>query len=428
VLIGPEIAVLRNRGTEYGSFPQGWRPCAWWLACWLSVAAGASAQVNCDPFFYTAYLGPYNGFRVFFHPFQPSSFTQNGELQLPPNWTEATIEVWQATYNFIRQSTFHIAFDEGSPNNIANRVQAHVPWNFDDLKVYWDFGDFNGAGRLSYTPSVDHRSWQHYAFIASQTGNADRSGPFMRIYRNGVLEAEKLSSDAVDTRPGGFYGPSVRLGGLGGYNFSGDVAEFRIWTVARTQAEIQRDWKGMPSGDGLLLHWRFAEGSGTTTADLSGNGNSGIVLTGTPFWYPIGADTGSFGTLDPCRAPQITLPPQQPTEWELCTTEAFEIRVDAEPAADVVSAYQWLRDGADLPGQTEKTLRIPALSAKDFGLYSIRATNEFNPALLTVTEVARVALAAAPPLIDTPITSVTVCPDAPLHLSATATGRPLTYQ
>ncbi len=365
--------------------------------CLFLLPPGASAQVDCSPSAYAAQVGPYNGFFVAFDG--GVWILQDTELQLPAIWTEATIEVWQRMRLVGPQSTFHISFENA--DFLDNRVQAHIPWI--DGRVYWDFGDLDGTGRLSYLPTVDHETWQHYAFVASQTGNADRSSPFMRIYRNGVLEAEKLSADAVDTRPFGYNAAWVRLGGFYWSNLlNGDIAEFRIWTVARTQTEIQRDWQSTPSGDGLLLHWKFAEGSGTTVEDLSGNGYLGrsFASNGTGnaplIWRSSWGDTGWFGTLDPCRVPQVSVPPEQPVVQELCPGEPLEIHVDAAPDADVVSVYQWQRNGVDLPGQTEKTLRIPPASADEMGLYSIRATNHVNPANETVTDVIAVSLSDNP--------------------------------
>src|SRR5204862_4630499 len=75
------------------------------------------------------------------------------------------------------------------PDNTGNRLSAHVPWS--DGVIYWDFGNIGTQGRLSYSPPVSIvGSWQHFALVSSQSGN------FMRIYRNGVLEAQKTGASA----------------------------------------------------------------------------------------------------------------------------------------------------------------------------------------------------------------------------------------
>ena len=49
----------------------------------------------------------------------------------------------------------------------------------------------------------------------------------------------------------------------------------------------------------------------------------------------------------------------------------FSVKVAAVPDA----TYQWLKNGAALPGATETTLRISSLKAGDAGRYSVRVTN-----------------------------------------------------
>ena len=136
--------------------------------------------------------------------------------------TEITIEFWQNASNVRTQATFGLNVDMAT-----NRLTAQVPWW--DGQVHWYFGYTDSSSMLAYTPPVPiTNSWQHFALVASQRGN------FMRIYRNGVLEAQKLGMT-----------PFVRgdydlcLGNNGVNFFKGRLDEFRIWNVARSQAEIQ---------------------------------------------------------------------------------------------------------------------------------------------------------------------------------------------
>src|SRR4051812_29161431 len=63
---------------------------------------------------------------------------------IPTN--EITIEFWQHADVAQNQSTLSV-----SPDTVTDRINVHVPWS--DGSVYWDFGNINTAGRLSYTPS-----------------------------------------------------------------------------------------------------------------------------------------------------------------------------------------------------------------------------------------------------------------------------------
>ncbi len=138
--------------------------------------------------------------------------------------TEITVEFWQRVSAVTSQSTFSL-----NPDQYTNRFNASVPW--DDRTIYWDFGNINTTGRLAYTPPVSIiGSWQHFALVASQSGN------FMYIYRNGVLEAQKTNMSPFVR---GNY--DLGLGTLfsGPNYFGGDLDEIRIWNVARTASEIQ---------------------------------------------------------------------------------------------------------------------------------------------------------------------------------------------
>jgi hypothetical protein len=90
---------------------------------------------------------------------------------------EVTIEFWQRVDRVKSQAPFILSPDQG-----PNRFLASTPYG--DSRVYLDYGNYTNRGRLSYMPSMAlSGSWQHFAFAVSV------SGGFMRIYRNGVLEA-----------------------------------------------------------------------------------------------------------------------------------------------------------------------------------------------------------------------------------------------
>jgi Concanavalin A-like lectin/glucanases superfamily/Vacuolar protein sorting-associated protein 62 len=182
--------------------------------------------------------------------------------------TEITIEFWQKGSAVKAQRTFGLGPDENS-----NRMQAHVPWL--DGQVYWDFGNISSGGRLAYTPPVAiTNSWQHFAFVASQSGN------FMRIYRNGVLEAEKTGMT-----PFGRGAYDLYLGGNNQIFFEGQLDEFRIWNVARSKEQIIAHMRHRLTGaeSNLVAYWPFDEGAGSITRDATRLGNTGVLMNG-PAW------------------------------------------------------------------------------------------------------------------------------------------------
>jgi hypothetical protein len=184
---------------------------------------------------------------------------------------EVTVEFWQRSRSLKNQSTFSLEPDPGPGNT---RFQAHVPWG--NGVVYWDFGNISAGGRLTYTlPESIVGEWHHFAFVSSKQGN------YMRIYHNGKVVNGKNGASAL--LPANY---ALLLGGVKvndpSYYFHGDLDEFRIWNVARTEAEIGLQYNTRVSGteSGLVACYRFDEGSGTVTLDATGDGNSGLLING----------------------------------------------------------------------------------------------------------------------------------------------------
>ncbi len=241
--------------------------------------------------------------------FQTQASVPHFGLVMPSE--EITIEFWQKVDAPQMQTTFRLDWSE------TNRCMAHVPWT--DGRVYWDFGDPSPIGRLEYEPPEPIvGSWQHFALQASKAGG------FMRIYRNGVLEASKSSSDTylpLD-QPlllgGTFYNP--------GAGFSGGLDEFRVWDHIRSPEEIKAHLAtGVdPRSPGLVAYWRMDEGAGSVVHDLAAGRDATIDgpvswLTAPPACPP-SADLdrdGSVGATDlailigawggPCRGCEADL-------------------------------------------------------------------------------------------------------------------------
>jgi probable HAF family extracellular repeat protein len=191
-----------------------------------------------------------------------------------PITDEVTVEFWQKVKSVKKQFTFILNPDD----YLANRFSAAVPYG--DGKVYWDFGNLNGnAGRLVYTPPESITgTWQHFALVASKANN------YMRIYRNGVLEAEK---SGMSPFAGGNY--NLILGGRSSSSewFGGELAEFRIWNTERSEQDI-RLYKDVPlagNEDNLVVYYRLNENHGLAVHDnAAAAGTSDGKLYNNPIW------------------------------------------------------------------------------------------------------------------------------------------------
>ncbi len=188
--------------------------------------------------------------------------------------SEVTVEFWADTAQFGTQSAFMLNPDDG-----ANRFNAHLNYNSPSPGVtYWDFGNISGGGRLGpvSAPANSIGNWVHYAFVASQSGN------FMRIYTNGVLQA---TQSGMNVFVRGSY--SLQIGGPG-FPYNGSLDEFRVWSVARTQAQIQGGRYTPLTGNeaNLVVYYKFDSASGTVatnSASATGAAYNG-TLVNSPSW------------------------------------------------------------------------------------------------------------------------------------------------
>ncbi|MGE5506562.1 MAG: LamG-like jellyroll fold domain-containing protein, partial [Actinomycetota bacterium] len=103
------------------------------------------------------------------------------------------------------------------------------------------------------------------------------------IYNGSVLTAMVDSTAATSTIGAGKLGAgtvALQLGGDGtNPGFAGDMADLRLWNVARTTTDVTRDMTHEVAGTetGLVGSWRLDEGSGTTLADSSITGAGGTA-------------------------------------------------------------------------------------------------------------------------------------------------------
>jgi hypothetical protein len=128
---------------------------------------------------------------------------------------------------------------------------------------------------MTSTSTLSLNTWYHIA--------ATYDGTTMKIYLNGNLVASKFSSVIFANA-----GPNLTIGNWGpgtDRGFPGIIDEARVWNIARTQAQIAADmYRSIaPNSSGLRAYYKLDEGTGTTTVDATGLGNTG-TLTNAPTW------------------------------------------------------------------------------------------------------------------------------------------------
>ncbi len=165
---------------------------------------------------------------------------------------------------------------------------------FSDNKVSLLYGnnwsDWNATtSTTALTPGV----WSHIA--------ATYDGSTVKIYINGNLSQSAAWANGVTDS-----GTPLLIGARNGTTFfSGQIDEVRVWTVARTAAQLRESMAKTLVGNeaGLAAYYRLDEIDGNTAYDLSSNANNGTLtnmdaatdrVASDAFTTWIGADSASW--------------------------------------------------------------------------------------------------------------------------------------
>ena len=215
--------------------------------------AGNIANSSTGAATYNVSITPFEALNV--ADYATRAMTFNGTTQyldVPNfNWNPAnvfTVEWWLKpnTRNNYNQSIgngwgnfqFHANSDGSFSCGIANNTNSRIN---------------SAAGALVLN------EWQHFAYVLN--------GANARLYRNGELVGEKTSSTGYNVNWGHF-----KIGDTGSNTINGQLDEFRMWSVARTQQQIKDDMHNVLTGSevGLKLYLQFNAASGVAE-DYSNN-------------------------------------------------------------------------------------------------------------------------------------------------------------
>ena len=136
----------------------------------------------------------------------------------------------------------------------------------------WQPGRVEGS-----TDLVTPGQWDHYCGTFS-------GGNYIRLYKNGVLDAENTTSIVAEV-PTSIQ--TLRMGSIstGGRYLNARLDDVRVYARALTDTDVLALYAYGVSDTttGLVGHWTFDDGGGTTVADSSGNGYDGTFLN-SPTW------------------------------------------------------------------------------------------------------------------------------------------------
>jgi WD40 repeat protein len=180
-------------------------------------------------------------------------------VRLPafPLGGELTIEAWVKNRNVRANYARILDFGYGrSSNNII------LGWEADSGCMLWEI--YNGGSSRNLriiSPEVFPQDrWVHVAAVVKAAGEGT-------IYWDGSSVASgRIQVPERASRSVQYIG---RSNWPGNAMFRGTLAELRIWSTARSQADIQVDMNRVLNGDeqNLIAYWRLDDGLGVIAAD-----------------------------------------------------------------------------------------------------------------------------------------------------------------
>lgn len=281
----------------------------------------------------------------------------------------------------------------------------------------WYEGRASSAQYWYTGPTVSDNVWSHLAFTFDKANNG--SGKF---YVNGVETVASGASRSIT--------PDITLGIGGsteyGQSFTGLIDDVRIWSVERTNTEINdfKDFCIDANSVGLEAYYKIEANEGTTLTDYSGNGNH-LTITGTS-WSFEGAPIGSQGV-------EVTLTVTDASNNSATATASITVLDNIAPTlvgvpADVTVECSAVPMAADVsaadncanPSVTFIEERIDGISNNDYTLTRTWTATDASGNTASATQMITVEDNIAPTLVGVPADVVVECNAVPGIAAVTA--------
>ena len=183
-----------------------------------------------------------------------------------------TIEAWVYPKNYAANARL-LDFANGQSNN---NVLLAITGGGNGYPYFQIYNGATAFGTITSSINVPQNQWSHIAVTVNGTA--------VTMYINGAVAGTTTISGSI---------PNISLSNcyIGRSNWNGDayfngmMDEFRIWNVARTQAQIQANSNlPIPAGTpGLLLYYPFNQGvafsNNTSITTATNSGSSSAVAT-----------------------------------------------------------------------------------------------------------------------------------------------------
>ncbi|MDM8530766.1 Ig-like domain-containing protein [Anaerolineales bacterium HSG25] len=221
-----------------------------------------------------------------------------GDLDILDGVSQYSIEAW------VKFDTFS-SWDTVFGKRTGDSDRAVVLQSYDSLGTI-GVSAAGGYGK-STTGLLSPNTWYHIAIVydGTQTGNADR----LKLYVDGALQTLTFSGSVPATTPvdsssrlvlGAEYNGTSAVSGSSrvAVPFNGILDDVRLWTVARTAAEISASTSVQLSGteSNLAIYYNFNQGivSGNNDAVTTLNNNAGTTENGTLWNFALSGTTSNW--------------------------------------------------------------------------------------------------------------------------------------
>lgn len=197
-----------------------------------------------------------------------------GEVDFARN--NYTIEGWFKTTSSTLMDIAGITKDDNNNHGILLEIRTDGT-----LRFLHRHGSTNS--NIYSDTVVNDGEWHYFAAVKDESEQ--------KLYIDGSLEVTATVANNLNQEL------DVVIGKLGKIHdaryFNGQIDELLLWNRPRTASEIQEEMNYRLQGDepGLVVYWRFDEGSGNTVYDQTANAHHGTI-NGAPTWVISNAPVG----------------------------------------------------------------------------------------------------------------------------------------
>ena len=211
-------------------------------------------------------------------------------------WGDATVDFTIAVWEKSTDSSGYYV----SNHNTGDKPRAQFGFYGNRLYVIYIDADGNtvvagGNTASGHLGNPNDGNWKHVAIVIKR-GDTDT----LQYYHNGVVSADAVDisgqAGVAGTLAGSAMDTYIGAGGNTGTDseFAGLINDVAMWNTALTTADLLKLYNsGVPTDltsadsydtdrtSNLKGYWKFEEGSGSTVADSSDEGNDGTINNAT---------------------------------------------------------------------------------------------------------------------------------------------------